>query len=58
VRGDVWIQAVVGSPEYHTGRHEPRCFAAQDAVGCGHHERGGDALARDVAGDERDLAVG
>jgi len=57
VRGDVRIQAIVGSLEHRTGRDEPQCFAAQDAVGSGHDERGGDALVRDVAGDERDLAV-
>jgi hypothetical protein len=27
-------------------------------VGCGHDECGGDAFARSVAGDERELAVG
>jgi hypothetical protein len=57
VRGYVGIQAIVASLEHGAGRDEPRCVAAQDAVSRGHDERGGDALARDVAGDERDLAV-
>ncbi len=57
VRGDVWIQAVIGPPEHRARRDEPRCFAAQDAVGCGHDEGGGHTLVRDVACDERDLAV-
>ncbi|HWI46346.1 MAG TPA: hypothetical protein VNT12_09255, partial [Rubrobacter sp.] len=44
--------------EYRTGRNEPRCVATEDAVGRGHNEGGGDTLISDVAGDERELAVG
>src|SRR5215207_1020193 len=49
---------IIGLLEYRAGRHEPRCVTSKDAVGRGHNERSGDALVSDVAGDERDLAVG